>query len=303
MHHRYDRNHIPIELLRTLVVIASERSFTKAGDLLGLTQSAVSAQIKRLQQLIGGDIFGPGNVLNERGITTERYARRILDLNDQLLSMPGSLSHARLLRIGLPNVFASRMLASVVRLCSAAAKGKQIQVHCGTAEQLQQAVEGGYLDMSMLVFVSDRPGKLIAEWQEDYAWIGSRELVLRPDESLPLVSWPNSALDRLTIRALEQAGVRYHITFAGEDMGSRMAAIQMGLGVMLIPKRAALEDVRMFGSLPQAASMRAGVCLRDGICAKEVAAILEALEIAVRHDSLPPDPRPILATGMSQTLM
>src|SRR6266567_1359326 len=57
MHRRYDSKHIPIELLRTFVAIADLGNFTKAAQELELTQPAISAQMKRLQQLMGGEIF------------------------------------------------------------------------------------------------------------------------------------------------------------------------------------------------------------------------------------------------------
>ena len=70
MHHRYDKSNIPIELLRTLVAISDSGSFTKAADALGLSQSAVSLQIKRLERLVAGELFrkaGSGHRLTERG--------------------------------------------------------------------------------------------------------------------------------------------------------------------------------------------------------------------------------------------
>ena len=82
------RTYVPVELLRTVITILDEGSFTKAGQTLGLTQSAISAQIKRLRQLVGDDVFARtcgGTKLTERGKIVERYARRILDLNEQLL--------------------------------------------------------------------------------------------------------------------------------------------------------------------------------------------------------------------------
>ena len=57
MHRRYDNKHIPIELLRTFVAIADLGSYTKAAEELELTQPAISAQMKRLQQLMGGEVF------------------------------------------------------------------------------------------------------------------------------------------------------------------------------------------------------------------------------------------------------
>ncbi len=88
MQHRHDNLNIPIELLRSFVAIQESGSFTKAADLLKLTQPAISAQVKRLQQLVGGEVFtrtGFGVSLTEKGEVVSRYARRILAMNDQIL--------------------------------------------------------------------------------------------------------------------------------------------------------------------------------------------------------------------------
>ena len=89
MHRRYEPRNIPIENLRSFVTILDAGSFTKAAERLNITQPAISAQIKRMQTLVGEDLFNKQSVgvsLTERGEAISRYARRILALNDQILS-------------------------------------------------------------------------------------------------------------------------------------------------------------------------------------------------------------------------
>ena len=83
---------IPTELLRTLVAVVDLRSFTKAAQSLGVTQPAVSAQIKRLQGLLGADLLdksAPGVSLTSAGELVVNYARRLLSINDQILDIAG----------------------------------------------------------------------------------------------------------------------------------------------------------------------------------------------------------------------
>src|SRR4029079_8613191 len=101
------------EVLRSFVAIQESGSFTKAADLLRLTQPAISAQVKRLQQLVGGDVFtrtGFGVSLTEKGEIVSRYARRILAMNDQILSLAGTSADTRTFRVGIPNVYAATAL-------------------------------------------------------------------------------------------------------------------------------------------------------------------------------------------------
>jgi len=79
---------IPTDLLRTLVAVVDLRSFTKAAQSLGVTQPAVSAQIKRLQYLLGYEVLdksAPGVSLTPRGEIVVSNARRLLSVNDEIL--------------------------------------------------------------------------------------------------------------------------------------------------------------------------------------------------------------------------
>src|ERR1700761_6400367 len=113
MHRRYEPSHIPIEILRSFIGILDAGSFTKAAARLNITQPAISAQIKRMQSLVGEELFqkeGAGIALTDKGEAVSRYARRILALNDQILSSGRS---DKRFRIGLPSTFARQHLASL----------------------------------------------------------------------------------------------------------------------------------------------------------------------------------------------
>src|ERR1700704_1242418 len=95
---------IPTDLLRTLVAVVDLRSFTKAAQSLGVTQPAVSAQIKRLQSLLGYELLdkrAPGVSLTPRGESVINKARRLLSINDEILQSVGGRA-AKTLRVGIP---------------------------------------------------------------------------------------------------------------------------------------------------------------------------------------------------------
>ena len=105
---------IPTDLLRTLVAVVDLRSFTKAAVSLGLTQPAVSAQIKRLQFLLGGDLFDrsvQGISLTPQGEMVVSYARRLLSINDQIVHLGGGRGRPELvIRLGTSSDYAAAML-------------------------------------------------------------------------------------------------------------------------------------------------------------------------------------------------
>src|SRR5947209_16362669 len=111
---------IPTELLRTLVAVVDLRSFTKAAQSLGVTQPAVSAQIKRLQILLGGELFdksAPGVTLTDKGDSVVDHARRLLSINDQILQLVSPAGTPPPLRIGIPGKLDVAALPAALAEC------------------------------------------------------------------------------------------------------------------------------------------------------------------------------------------
>ena len=107
---RYQETNVPIEVMRTAVEIAQQGSYTKAAETLQLGQPAVSAQIKRLQALVGGPIFERkvnGLQPTAKGALVIAQARRILESNDQILSLGGTIKDRRPIRLGLSSLYAA----------------------------------------------------------------------------------------------------------------------------------------------------------------------------------------------------
>lgn len=286
MNRKYDLDYLPIELLRAVVAIVDAGSFTKAGVLLGLTQSAISAQVKRLQQRVGGDVFaksGGGLLLTERGKTIDRYARRILDMNEQLVLLSGARSASRLIRVGLPVSFARAMLPGTLKACSAAMGNVQIQLQCAASEDLLKHLDNGYLDVAVLVN-APAATELAVAWEERIVWVRSPDLHVSPGAPIPYISWPDSGTDRMALGALERAGLCYVVSFAGADYNARVTAAQAALGYMLMPARAAFDSIQAAREffLPPIPPARGGLCLRPGFDTAAAAPLLRALEDVVR---------------------
>src|SRR5438477_8312326 len=99
-----ERVNIPSEILRAVVKVAEAESITKAARILGLSQPAISAQIKRIEAIVGGSIFrktGTGSVPTELGKLVLTHARRILEGNEQLLRLRGFADNRRTIRLGI----------------------------------------------------------------------------------------------------------------------------------------------------------------------------------------------------------
>ncbi|WP_246820247.1 LysR family transcriptional regulator [Bradyrhizobium iriomotense] len=110
MNQRKGYVNIPTEIVRTAIAISETGSLSKAGELLGLSQPAISSQMKRLQNLVGGPLFertSTGTALSDLGRIALQQARRMIEANDQLLRLSGNTDRSQPVRLGLNSLFAT----------------------------------------------------------------------------------------------------------------------------------------------------------------------------------------------------
>jgi DNA-binding transcriptional LysR family regulator len=248
MQRRHEAQNIPIELLRSFVVIQESGSFTKAAEALNLTQPAISAQIKRLQQLVGGEVFvrsGFGISLSEKGEVVSRYARRILAMNDQILSLTGTAAVAKSIRIGMPNVYASAMLSDLIAACRAATEGERLHFSCESSADLARSLSSGYLDIAFIASGNVPLGMQLERWTEPMCWVCAPGFSISPGASIPLQSWPYGVSDQLAIESLENAGLSYSVVFTASDLSAHYAALKSGLGYVVLPQRLIPSDLKV----------------------------------------------------------
>ena len=104
---------IPTDLLRTFTKAIDSGSFTRAGDLVGRTPSAISLQIKRLEEIVDVHLFKRDSrklLLTPEGKSLAQYARRILALNDEALAVLRQPSVAGRIRLGAPHEYTASFL-------------------------------------------------------------------------------------------------------------------------------------------------------------------------------------------------
>jgi len=296
MHHRYDKTNIPIELLRTLVAIADLGSFTKAGGALNLTQSAISAQVKRLQQLVGAELFtksGPGLRLTGQGEIVLGYAQRILAMNDQILSFGGARPNGQPLRVGFPIAFAEMALLELISRCSSSKGIQGVQIRCDISENMLKYLVSGRLDVAVLINPSQAPPHVYSEWSEQMVFVCAHDFLLSPGTPLPLVSWPSTLSDRVMIEACEKSGVAYSVAFIGADYLARHLAVQGGLGFVAMVERTVPPSLKIAREhyLPPLPKIAGGIYLREALDRRMVEPLLEALDAVFNPGQRPSNER------------
>lgn len=289
---------IPTELLRTFVTVASVRSFTRAAELLGVTQPAVSAQVKRLQTMLGSDLFdksAPGVTLTEAGQAVLDRARQLLSLNDQIFDVAATRASAPL-RIGIPGDFAGHVLPAVLADFRREFPQQGFRVRSDSSSRLLRGLDHGEIDLAV-AFI--QPGVRINarhSWAEKVVWIRGPSNHRADAGPVPLVCYDESAImTKLMIHALEQAGRDWEEVFVSASTISVTSAVLAGLGVSATIERFVPADIRPWPNppLPPLPEIECGIFLNEG----GNRAALEALADAIARVLRPPTglPAPAIA--------
>lgn len=259
---------IPTDLLRTLITVVDLRSFTKAAAALGVTQPAVSAQIKRLQLLIGSDLLdrsAPGVSLTQQGEMVVDYARRLLSLNDQIVNL--GPQPELVIRIGTPSDYVASVLTGTLARLRDEWPDVRFIARTGFFEPLMRDLRNGDLDM-FIAMSATPPHDARHSSAETVVWVRGADTRLEPDQPVPLVSHGGPCPYRhAMVTTLKSVGREWEDVFTGPSIGSIEGAVRAGLGVTAMARRRALETKMMIwenGPLPKLPDLYSGIYIREG---------------------------------------
>jgi DNA-binding transcriptional LysR family regulator len=278
MHRRHQHLNIPIEIVRTVVAISETGSLSKAAERLGLSQPAISSQIKRLQSLVGGSLFvktANGTTTTELGQLALQQARRILEANDQLLRLGGNNDGPQALRLGLGTMFVGAFLRSRTTETLA-----DIFVHADHSTSIGRGLVDGYIDIACIyetrAIDSEVQQMIVNEYSDPLVWVRSRDFVLSPGAPIPIVTWP---ADDWMISTLTKHGLTFKIVFNASDFHTRLSAVKAGIGLTAMPEGMVPADLVKATEyyLPALPPAKALLCARLGVETEKGAALIRDL--------------------------
>jgi len=262
---------IPTDLLRTLVAVTEMRSFTKAAQSLGVTQPAVSAQIKRLQYLLGYEVLdksAPGVSLTPRGEIVVNNARRLLSINDEILQLTSGHMPGQSIRLGIPIDYAGARLPGTLVRFRRQWPDINYNVSSGPVDDMLRDLKQGELDLVLGLFTDAPAIEARHVWTQKAVWVHSEATTLDAAGPVPLVSYGgDSACQRLAVAALHRAGLDCNFVFTSHSLMSLMAAVAAGFGVMVVPRGRALRNKLSIwedSPLPELPDIYTALFVRDG---------------------------------------
>src|SRR5438105_1179989 len=197
---------IDIDQLRTFIAIAETGSFTRAAEVVHKTQSAVSMQMKRLEERLGRPMFardGRASKLTEDGERLLDYARRIIKLNVEALSAFSDAELSGRVRLGVPDDYADRYLPEIMARFSLAYPGAELTVICEPSVDLIERIDANDLDLAIITHqAGSRPSETFR--RERLLWVTSSRHLAHQEERVPLaLGRPTCAWRRIAIEQLE----------------------------------------------------------------------------------------------------
>jgi DNA-binding transcriptional LysR family regulator len=262
---------IPTDLLRTLIAVVELRSFTKAARLLGVTQPAVSAQVKRLQYLLGYEILdkrAPGVRLTPRGSGVVEHARRLLAINDEIIQIANGSTAVQTLRVGIPGDYAGSRIPTTLARFRLRWPDIGFVVSSDTPVTLLRAIEQGDLDVVMAVTVEQPDVEPRHLWMRQAVWVRSSATKVDSEKPVPLVCYgEDCACQHAALAALRDAGREANFIFTSRSLVSLASAVNAGFGVMVMPRGRALRNglfVWENPPLPALPELYCGIFIRDG---------------------------------------
>lgn len=242
---------LDIDQLKTFVAIADTGSFTRAAEVVHKTQSAVSMQMKRLEERIGKPIFardGRQSRLTEDGERLLDYARRIVKLSSEAVLALADADLAGHVRLGVPDDYADRYLPEILARFARSNPRVEVTVICEPTPCLAERISENDLDLAIITH-TDRRGPASIIRQEQLLWVTSARAPVHEENPLPLaLGRPTCEWRRAAVERLEAVGRTYTVRYASWNSTAVGAAVLAGLAMSVLPESAIRPGMRVLGA-------------------------------------------------------
>lgn len=244
------RNSIEADLLQTFVAISDTGSFTDAGRRVHRTQSAVSMQVKRLEDLLGRSLFsrdGRSVQLTRDGEILLGHARRILKVHQEALAAFDGGGLQGRVTLGSRDEDAATILPAVLSRFAETHCCVHVEVVCDRTPTLLQRLANDEIDMAV---VSEGYGAVGATLlaREPVVWVVAERHCVHERDPVPLALYhPGCRVRQWAIEALAKAGRAYSLAYTSVSLSAIQAAVRAGLAVSALPRNTVQQGFRILG--------------------------------------------------------
>ncbi|RTL94558.1 MAG: LysR family transcriptional regulator [Hyphomicrobiales bacterium] len=244
------------DLLRSFLAVAKAGSISGGAARLLRTQSAVSLQVQKLEEIVAHQLFdrhGRGVSLTARGEQLLPIARQVVEVLDQAVIAMRALDTKAEIRLGIPEEYSDTLLPAILGNFSQERPGARIFLRCGSSVEFPAALAADELDVALHAPENVAADDIVVH-REAAIWAGSAFHEVEHRRPLPVALfdrtcwWRERCLD-----LLQKADLDYEIVCTSESVAGIRAAISAGFAVGVLPKCAITDRVRQLpdATLPQ----------------------------------------------------
>lgn len=248
---------LDLDLLRTFVAVADLNTFAAAAAAVCRTQSAVSQQMQRLEQLVGKELFarhGRNKLLTEHGIQLLGYARKILRFNDEACTSLMFNTLQGMLTIGSSDESADTILPFLLNRISSVYPKLALDVRVKRHAEMREMLHTNEVDLALTTHRMNGYNAISLRTSPTL-WYCAADYVLPQGEAVPLVLLDDPSPFRdIIIDTLNAARIPWRLAYVASTLSAVRAAVKAGLGVTARPVEMMSPELRVLGKsdgLPQ----------------------------------------------------
>ncbi|WP_237478384.1 LysR substrate-binding domain-containing protein [Lichenibacterium dinghuense] len=232
--------------IRTITTIVEEGSFSRAAARLGVGQSSISQQVRRLEDELGHSLFDRtkrGLGLTEHGESYLMFARAVQGLSESARRHFGQPRAQGPLRLGVAEEFTRTLMMHVLVAFKRAFPKYDVSVTCDTNYRLLTDADEGRYDAVLTKGPIARVRSDVIR-RVPLVWVGRPGMTVPVTDPVPLVLAPKpDPFRELTLKTLREAGRSWHVQFETTHLTAMEAAVQAGFGVAAVAKPLPLRGI------------------------------------------------------------
>jgi DNA-binding transcriptional LysR family regulator len=241
---------LQLDWLKCFVAVVDAGSLSAAAVDIHRSQSAVSMQLKKLEEALGHRLLARDSHtqhLTTEGHTLLGYARRMLDLHAEAQAALRPHEVTGQVRLGVPDDYAAQYLTPVLKRFASQYSAVEIALTCEQSTALIPRIARNELDLALVSRDHPRRGTLL--FHEPMVWVGSAQFALWHRDPLPIAVYEDESLARRgAIQSLAQQGRRYRVVYHSSSLAGQIAAVESGLAVAALTRCSAPAHLQVLGS-------------------------------------------------------
>lgn len=227
---------LQIDWLRAFVTVVDAGSLSAAAPLVHRSQSAVSMQIRKLEDAVGRPVLSrsPRRLdLTAAGVTLLGHARRLLAAHNEAVEALGDTPLSGRVGLGVPDDYAAMYLTPVLRHFATQHGGVEIELSCEQSTALVPKLRRGEIDLALVSRPRAGVGTLL--FREPLVWVGAPQHEVWRRAPLPVALYePGSLARKHALAALAARRIPHRIVYKSASLAGQLAAVESGLAVAVL---------------------------------------------------------------------